>query len=69
MTPRVVVVLTRYPGEEGMSYGVDLATSVTDEVVACTHTQQQRSSVSQRTAPCTSDRETAARMDVIRRLW
>lgn len=68
MTPRVVVVLTRYPGEEGMSYGVELATSITDEVVACTHIQQERSNRREAVSSCTSDRD-IVQMDVIRRIW
>lgn len=69
MTPRVVVVLTRYPGEDGMSYGVDLANRITDIVVNCTHTQQSRSTLNLRSASCTTDRETAMLMDRAHRVW
>jgi len=69
VTPRVVVVLTRYPGQDGMSYGVDLATSITDSVINCTHTQQARSILRQRTDSCTTPRETAMLMDRAYRIW
>lgn len=69
VTPRVVVVLTRYPGEAGMSYGVELATRFTDSVISCTHTQQSRSTLDLRSAACTSDRETAMLMDRVHRIW
>jgi hypothetical protein len=69
MTPRVVVILTRYPGRDGMSYGVEFATRFTDSVIACTHAQQARSTFSQRTASCTSHRETALLMQRARAIW
>lgn len=69
LIPRVVVVLSRYPIEDGMSYGVELATSFTDEVVACTHRQQSRTTMAERSASCTSSRETAMLMDQARRIW
>lgn len=69
VTPRVVVVLTRYPGEDGISYGVDLATHITGAVVACTHTQQARTTRAARAAGCTSARESAMLLDRARRIW
>jgi hypothetical protein len=69
VTPRVVVVLTRYPGENGMSYGVDLATRITGSVIDCTHTQQARSTLRQRSASCTTDKETSMLMDRVLRIW
>ena len=69
VTPRVVVVLTRYPGEDGMSYGVDLATRITNAVIDCTHTQQSRSTLRQRSESCTTARETAMLMDRAHRIW
>ena len=69
VTPRVVVVLTRYPGQDGMSYGVELATRVTASVIDCTHTQQSRTTLRLRSASCTSEYETAMLMDRARRIW
>lgn len=69
VTPRVVVVLTRYPGADGMSYGVELATRITNEVIACTHMQQSRATRSQRSASCTSARESAVLMQRARAIW
>jgi hypothetical protein len=68
LTPRVVVVLTRYPAEEGMSYGVDFATHFTDKVIACTHTQQARTTLRQQTEGCTTERQSAAIMEIVRRV-
>jgi hypothetical protein len=69
VTPRVVVVMTRYPADAGMSYGVELATRVTDRVVNCTHIQHARTTLSQRSASCTSNRETSMLMDRVHRIW
>ena len=69
VTPRVVVVMTRYPGSEGMSYGVQLATRITDDVVSCTHRQHMRSTLSQRSASCTSDQVTSMLMKRARAIW
>lgn len=69
VTPRVVVVLTRYPGENGLSYGVNLATRITDSVVNCTLAQQSSSTRLQSTESCTTDRETAMLMDRAYRIW
>lgn len=67
--PRIVVVLSRYPGEFGMSYGVDFAEQITERVIACTHIQQARSTLSLRASSCTSHHETAMLMDRISRIW
>ncbi len=69
VTPRIVVVLTRYPGEIGLSYGVDLATRITGEVVACTHIQHTRTTRIARATGCTSASESAMLMDRVRRIW
>jgi hypothetical protein len=69
VTPRVVVVLTRYPGQDGMSYGVDLATRITASVINCTHAQHSRSTLRQRSESCTTNRETAMLMDRAYRIW
>jgi hypothetical protein len=69
VTPRVVVVMTRYPADDGISYGIELATRVTDRVVACTHTQHARKTLNQRSTSCTSNRETSMLMDRVHRIW
>jgi hypothetical protein len=68
LIPRVVVVLTRYPAGEGMSYGVDFATRFTADVIACTHIQQARTTLRQRIEGCTTERQSAAIMEIVRRV-
>ena len=68
-TPRVVVVLTRYPGQAGKSVGIELATAITDRVIACTHIQQARATLSQRSGACMDPHQAAILMEVVRRIW
>jgi len=68
VTPRVVVVMTRYPGQEGMAYGVDFATRVMADVVNCTHTQHARTTLRERSEGCTTDYETSLLMERVQRI-